>query len=45
MMNIHKPDKITFLSVDLLLKDYAKSTNFYIFTHCYSQCLYKDNDS
>lgn len=44
MMNVRKPDKMTFLSIGLLLEDYAKITSFYIFTHCYSQCLYKDND-
>lgn len=39
-----QPEKMTFLSIILLLEDYAKMTNFYIFTQCYSQCLYQDND-
>lgn len=44
MMNVHKPEKMAFLSIALLLKDYAKIASFYIFTHCCSQCLYQDND-
>lgn len=40
-----QPEKMMFLSIILLLEDYAKMTNFYIFTHIYySQCLYQNND-
>jgi len=39
-----KPQKMKFLSITLLLKDYAKMTSFYRFTQCYCQCLYQDND-
>lgn len=44
MVNVHKPEKMKFLLIALLLEDYAKITSFYIFTCCYSQCLYQDNE-
>lgn len=39
-----KPQKMKFLSIILVLKDYAKMTSFYLFTECYCQCLYLEND-